>query len=506
MTGGGIGGGGGTMCSLTCAGCCQGNTCITAVSTAACGAFGATCATCDTTRADNCDTGGCRCGNNAPCAGSTRCVNSQCVCDATSCATGCCQGQNCIASPTVAACGTAGQTCTTCDTTVANNCGNGSCRCGLNAACGPGTRCFNSQCVCDAMSCTNGCCNGTTCVSPVTLAQCGAGGATCIACDTMRSDNCGPSGCRCGSSAQCAMGVTCVSGSCGGSRQWVQRTTTGTPTNRSGHAMAYDPIRGRVVLFGGRTGSTDLGDTWEYDTVTTTWTNRMVTGPSARQFPAMAWDPTRNAIVLFGGQSSSTKQQDTWTWNGTAWTQVTTAARPPVRYFHSMVWDPDRMRIVIFGGEGSNTTLSDTWELDATNWVQRTTTNAPQRAVHMAAYDTTRHVMVFFGGFLSGSQLGTWELGASGAWVSPTVTGAPTSRHGAIIGYDPVQQRVILVGGIGGGGELAGFFTYDGATWTSLTPDTGVRAWGSMAYDSTAGKFVVFGGYNAGDIGGTWEY
>ena len=27
-----------------------------------------------------------------------------------------------------------------------------------------------------------------------------------------------------------------------------------------------------------------------------------------------------------------------------------------------------------------------------------------------------------------------------------------------------------------------------------------------MAYDSTAGKFVLFGGYNTSDIGGTWEY
>lgn len=302
------------------------------------------------------------------------------------------------------------------------------------------------------------------------------------------------------------MGINCVSGSCGGTRQWVQRTTMGAPSNRSGHAMAYDPIRQRVVLFGGRNGSIDLADTWEYDTVTSTWTQRMVTGPSAREFPAMAWDPVRNVVVLFAGQAGSTYQNDTWTWDGTAWALQSPMNRPPVRYFHSMVWDPDRQRIVMFGGEASSLDMNDTWEWDGTNWTQRMTTNAPTRAVHMAAYDTVRHVFVFYGGYNGGSVAGTWELGASNAWVSPMVTGSPSARHGAMIGYDPVQQRVILVGGTGSGGTLGGFFTYDGAAWSQLTPDTGLRAWGSMAYDSTAGKFVLFGGYNTSDIGGTWEY
>ena len=85
------------------------------------------------------------------------------------------------------------------------------------------------------------------------MSQCGSGGGTCSACDAQRADNCGPGGCRCGSAAQCPTGVMCITGSCGGVRNWAQVTTTGAPPVRGGPAMAYDPVRQRVVLFGGET-------------------------------------------------------------------------------------------------------------------------------------------------------------------------------------------------------------------------------------------------------------
>jgi len=48
--------------------------------------------------------------------------------------------------------------------------------------------------------------------------------------------------------------------------QWVQRTPATSPPPRwGGHAMAYDSLRGRVVLFGGSNGyNSYLGDTWVY--------------------------------------------------------------------------------------------------------------------------------------------------------------------------------------------------------------------------------------------------
>src|SRR5262249_17570221 len=60
---------------------------------------------------------------------------------------------------------------------------------------------------------------------------------------------------------------------------------------RSGPAIVYDSARQRPVLFGGSTGSGDLGDTWEWDGPT--WTQRATTGPSPRHGHAMAYDSAR---------------------------------------------------------------------------------------------------------------------------------------------------------------------------------------------------------------------
>jgi len=71
--------------------------------------------------------------------------------------------------------------------------------------------------------------------------------------------------------------------------------------------MAFDSLRGRVVLFGGWNGI-ELGDTWEWDGGT--WQQRSTpTAPAARGGAGMAYDPFRGRAVLFGGTTGAT---DTW--------------------------------------------------------------------------------------------------------------------------------------------------------------------------------------------------
>ena len=61
---------------------------------------------------------------------------------------------------------------------------------------------------------------------------------------------------------------------------WVQMTPANSPSDRSQHAMAYDSVIQKVVLFGGRDGST-LNDTWKYDGVD--WTQvATANSPGAR--------------------------------------------------------------------------------------------------------------------------------------------------------------------------------------------------------------------------------
>jgi hypothetical protein len=56
--------------------------------------------------------------------------------------------------------------------------------------------------------------------------------------------------------------------------------------------MAYDASRNRVVLF-------SAGQTWEWNG--TVWSQTAVMGPSLRSGTALAYDPVRRSVLLFGG-------------------------------------------------------------------------------------------------------------------------------------------------------------------------------------------------------------
>src|SRR5215218_1003895 len=102
---------------------------------------------------------------------------------------------------------------------------------------------------------------------------------------------------------------------------WTQKQDVG-PSARGAHAMAYDSVRERVVLFGGRAGGGTLqGDTWEWDGGD--WTQVADTGPDARSGHALAFDANRQRAVLLGGEAAaSARRADTWEWDGAEWTQV----------------------------------------------------------------------------------------------------------------------------------------------------------------------------------------
>jgi hypothetical protein len=97
---------------------------------------------------------------------------------------------------------------------------------------------------------------------------------------------------------------------------WLDRTPSPLPASwpapRDEHALAYDPARGRMLLFGGY--HPILGDTWEWDGVTNEWTEQSAPGPSARRGATMAFDANRQVGVLYGGErvDLAPDLQETW--------------------------------------------------------------------------------------------------------------------------------------------------------------------------------------------------
>jgi hypothetical protein len=145
---------------------------------------------------------------------------------------------------------------------------------------------------------------------------------------------------------------------------WTQKFPATSPSARLNHVMAYDTARSQVVLFGGShisTGTT-FSDTWVWDG--STWSQKSpVASPSARQLHAMAYDSVRGEVVLFGGLTAGgLLNNETWGWAGVNWTQKLPSMSPSPRYEHAMAFDASHGQIVLDGGSQLKTgDLSDTW-------------------------------------------------------------------------------------------------------------------------------------------------
>lgn len=95
------------------------------------------------------------CGGSEPPPNTTQCTFENC--------SGCCDGDQCVETPTATACGDGGGACT---------------------ACGAGETCAGGQCVAvaDCSNCDGCCIGGTQCVPGNTVSACGSGGETCTTC------------------------------------------------------------------------------------------------------------------------------------------------------------------------------------------------------------------------------------------------------------------------------------------------------------------------------------
>ena len=128
------------------------------------------------------------------------------------------------------------------------------------------------------------------------------------------------------------------------------------PSARSAAALAYDPLIGAVVLFGGYDASVAAdGDTWTF--ANNSWTDITLTlasAPPARWEAGFAYDPNVGAVVLFGGRNVTQFFNDTWEFNGAAWSQLSLSTQPSPRGLMGMAYDPVVDGILLFGGGTGN--------------------------------------------------------------------------------------------------------------------------------------------------------
>ncbi len=194
---------------------------------------------------------------------------------------------------------------------------------------------------------------------------------------------------------------------------WTNRTVANGPPSRYHAKVAHDEATGVTYLLGGYSGTgataVVLSDFWRWDG--SSWM-QLSGGPSARYNHAMTWDSVRSRLVVFGGvadanaQTTSNVLADTWEWSG-SWTNPTTPSAPSARGGAGMSFDADRAVSVLHGGNLGSLQRTDTWEWNGANWTQRITpTVYPVSSVGAFAYDTHARRIVSFGGAVAA---GTWR-------------------------------------------------------------------------------------------------
>ena len=181
------------------------------------------------------------------------------------------------------------------------------------------------------------------------------------------------------------------------------------PSPRLDAPIAYDAPGRQLILVGGLDGSGNRNDLWAYSLDRKQWRELNPTGdrPAPRHGHSLVFEPVRRRVILFGGQASRFFA-DTWAYDiaGNAWRQLS-AGGPPERYAHSAIYDPRGDRMVISHGFVSEQgRFDDTWAFDlrAAAW-RNITPGAPRplrRCLHHAVYDERAHQMLLYGGCSSG--------------------------------------------------------------------------------------------------------
>ncbi len=237
-----------------------------------------------------------------------------------------------------------------------------------------------------------------------------------------------------------------------------------------GGAIAYDPKARAIVLFGGNTitnGTTPgtmTNDLWRWDLATSQLSR--LSPPSGAAWPeprtghAMAYDPVRQQVLLFGGGKPE-PSHELWALDtaSATWTDLsggatsTGAAWPEARIGPQLALDPVRQVLVLTGGGDTSASpvqaLASTWELAAgtTSWNERARASSASLVGEPLAFVSGVGLVTLSSAWdPNATYLGLWRWdGAGAAWTSLGVDAPVTPVGGELGGLVGAGGRLLML-------------------------------------------------------------
>lgn len=321
---------------------------------------------------------------------------------------------------------------------------------------------------------------------------------------------------------------------------WLQLDTPEAPEARRLAGAAFDPVRDRVVLFGGFSNTGPFRDTWEFDG--TTWRQISASGPEITS-PTLVYDPPHNEVLMLGVDLTGTAvmhrlvdgawerlnptaippcvvqgalvyhplsgrviqygglcatgfpASTTFVWDkdGNTWGSVPASPSAGAVFGAASAYDPNRSEILLFGGDSFGV-RGETYRFVPDRWlfVQDASRPGP-RTLGVFETDTIRNVIWLFGGQNESARFTDLWSYQNGRWDRVVAPNAPTGCLAPAGAFDKDRGRLVVIC------DDSSTFEFDGTTWftfPNITEKPPARRWSSMAYDERNRRVVLFGGFN----------
>lgn len=285
--------------------------------------------------------------------------------------------------------------------------------------------------------------------------------------------------------------------------EWHELHPLTSPSARFVAGATYDPIRDRIVMFGGQattvegrnTVTTNLFDTWEFDGIN--WTRVQASGPQVST-PTLVYDEARHQVLMIGMKSDGATEMYVYNPADGTWSVpegLDPATLPPCGNEVAMTYLSHSRTVLLVGGLCQSSGFTDeAWEWDGTKWTKITTTIIPDRAFGQAlAYDPVRHVAIIYGGTsaFTVTRSGTWFY-RDRQFQQYFDQYLPAPRSLFTFNYDPANDVAWLYGGVNESGTFGDLWRVRGGNFLKVpVADTPSCVAPVSAFDTDRNKLVI---------------